>query len=452
VWSERQTLRTPGWSFDTLSDDHTLLHLLASICADLRRGACRAKQFLDLYLALRRFGPDLDWEGFFARRAAQGLERVAVNALALFATLWDAADELPELAEALDRRLALVELRGAHEALAIATRPRRSRANRLWFVRLRPGGARLAHLALRASLDLPRVLRGPPPAPWRRGPAPPQADAGPLPAPLRTLLARHGLAAAHAEQITMLPGRAARPCCYRIDLVDGRTVKGRVLRTSAVAVRMRTWIPQLPAGRFPALLATHGVASLEAWAEGSACEASDAQTAEEAGELLGCVHATLAREGVGAADPACERWQHEAELHVDALRETGRLEAARAEELRARLRAGRARAASLGLRHGDFCVENLLRTGAGLCCIDNPTVRPGLLESDLAQTFRRWPMAPAQRERFLSGYRRHADPGLFLAHEDYWMISTALRSAAHRQRNRTAAVDEPLRLLERGVA
>lgn len=160
VWAERQRFGALGGSFETLSDDHTLMLLLVSLCADLRRGAGKGKHFLDLYLVLREIHGATDWERFFARRAAQGLEKVCVNLLVLFLVLWECGDEFPALREALARRGASSELRDRREALAIVTRKRRSLANRMWFRRLAPG-SKASYWGWRLTADLPRTLRRP---------------------------------------------------------------------------------------------------------------------------------------------------------------------------------------------------------------------------------------------------------------------------------------------------
>lgn len=156
-WSERQTFRVRGREFETLSDEHTLVLMLASICADLRRGASRAKHFLDLYLVLRAFGPSWSWEEFLRRRRGEGLVKTSVNILALLVTLWDCAEEFPGLARALESRRQLLEIRSADDALALVSRPRRSLENLAWYKRL---GSRTTLGYLRWSLfqDLPHTL------------------------------------------------------------------------------------------------------------------------------------------------------------------------------------------------------------------------------------------------------------------------------------------------------
>jgi hypothetical protein len=158
AWADRRTFWLGGHEFETLSDEHTLLFLIVSICFDLRRGACRAKHFLDLYLVLRALGQTLDWERFLASREQEGLLKVSVNVLAVFLTLWDCAEEFPELALAIEQRWRRVELRDAQDVLALVTRPRHNRENRVWFQRLCPGSP-LAYWSWRLSLDLPHTLR-----------------------------------------------------------------------------------------------------------------------------------------------------------------------------------------------------------------------------------------------------------------------------------------------------
>jgi hypothetical protein len=83
--------------------------------------------------------------------------------------------------------------------------------------------------------------------------------------------------------------------------------------------------------------------------------------------------------------------------------------------------------------------------------VDNTTVGPGILESDLAQTLYRWPMTAREREGFLAGHRRRAPPTRFEEDEPFWRIAVALRAAAYRQREGIGDVLVPLRELARHV-
>jgi hypothetical protein len=155
VWSARQRFRIADCELETLSDAHALSFLLVSVCEDLRRGACREKHFLDLYLMLRAL--HFDWEAWLRQQARQGELRASVNVLAVFLSLWECAAEFPRLLRALERHLRLVELRGAEEALALIERPRGSAENRLWFRRVYPRSPS-RYWTWKLTRDLPHTL------------------------------------------------------------------------------------------------------------------------------------------------------------------------------------------------------------------------------------------------------------------------------------------------------
>jgi len=138
------------------SREATLLIQLLLIADDLRRSACKAKLFLDLYLLCRGLEPEWSWEAFFEARRSQRLEKLSVNVCALLLDLWDCSEEFSELSAAVDRRAGLLEIASPAEADSIIARPRGNRANRRLNRRIYPGGtAGLA--ALRFATDLPHA-------------------------------------------------------------------------------------------------------------------------------------------------------------------------------------------------------------------------------------------------------------------------------------------------------
>jgi aminoglycoside phosphotransferase (APT) family kinase protein len=169
---------------------------------------------------------------------------------------------------------------------------------------------------------------------------------------------------------------------------------------------------------------------------------------ETSGALLGEIHGLLEREEVSSSDDRLARWFEDIERWIEELGRGGSLSDEYAGRVLERAADTRPARATWGLRHGDFCGENLVVSDRDLCCIDNVTVAPGILESDLAQTFCRWPMTTRERARFLLGYRQHALPTTFLDHEGFWMIAAALRSAAIRLRGNTGGIEAPLRVLK----
>jgi hypothetical protein len=157
LWADTAPFGFEGRSFATLGDDATLTFLLIALCGDLRRGATGVRHFLDLHLVLRALEPTVDWEGFFAARARQALEKPCVNAVALHLALWEAAGSLPRLAAAVDARRRLVEISGTDEAFALARAPRGGPETVRWYRRAFPYDG-LADWGRRWTLDLPRTL------------------------------------------------------------------------------------------------------------------------------------------------------------------------------------------------------------------------------------------------------------------------------------------------------
>jgi hypothetical protein len=99
----------------------------------------------------------VDWESFCERQREQGVLKACINVLAVFLAIWDCAAEFPGVVRAVDRRLRLVELRDAGEALALTLRPRGSAENRLWFRRVFPRTTS-RYWAWRLTRDLPYTL------------------------------------------------------------------------------------------------------------------------------------------------------------------------------------------------------------------------------------------------------------------------------------------------------
>ncbi|HEX5065430.1 MAG TPA: phosphotransferase [Myxococcota bacterium] len=265
-----------------------------------------------------------------------------------------------------------------------------------------------------------------------------------LPDPLCALLARERLTVARAEEVTSLGRREGTRRTFRLELSGGALAKGRTHRTPEVAQRMARWIPFVAPHGYAALRGAHDTATLEEWVEGAPLDARDPDGAEQAGALLGACHGALPCEEIAASDPRLVAWWDDCVAWIAEIRAGAHLDGAEAERVASRLRALRPQSARWGLYHGDFHPDNLVVDAGRVRCVDNTTVRPHLLEVDPGFAFNRWPLDGALRERFLRGYRRHADPSRFLADEPFWRISAAVRSAAYRVRERSGNVELPL--------
>ncbi|MHC5212011.1 MAG: nucleotidyltransferase family protein [Planctomycetota bacterium] len=157
LWEAPARFLLDGQGFLTLSDEYVLTFALLTMVGDLRRGACQARHFLDLYLMLRTLESGIAWDAFFRRRKPQSLLKPCVNVLALLLAVWRVAPEFPHLAQAIERRRRLVEVGGEQEALQLVQRPRGHAANRLWFQRAYPFD-KFGEWTRRLSVDLPHTL------------------------------------------------------------------------------------------------------------------------------------------------------------------------------------------------------------------------------------------------------------------------------------------------------
>jgi hypothetical protein len=139
LWSSAVEREVRGVAFRTLSDEYTIVGLVLAAYEDLGQGMAKLKSLLDLYLWLRPLDAACDWEAFLARRAAENLLAVAVNVLDLVVELFEARDELPRLAAALERHRGLRVIRDREGVYALVGAPRKAPASFEWFSRVYPG-------------------------------------------------------------------------------------------------------------------------------------------------------------------------------------------------------------------------------------------------------------------------------------------------------------------------
>lgn len=253
-----------------------------------------------------------------------------------------------------------------------------------------------------------------------------------------------------ASVLTSLPSPLRSHASFRLRFGDGRILKGRRVETSAQAERMEALVSRLDRRHFPRVIARRGAAVLEEWVEGRRVTSRRPGTRvlRSAGEILGAVHALDVPAGDGVPSPR-RRLEIVAEQSA-ALRAEGAITADALDRVVEVAHAWVPGEATRGVIHRDFCAENLVRSAAGrLRAIDNETVQPGVHDFDLARTWYRWPMTPAEQAAFLGGYRRHRDPAAYLSHAPFWIVAVLVDTALFRIRAGTAEPDKPLRRLSR---
>jgi hypothetical protein len=102
IWASRQTLQLGDTPFNALCDEQALAFLLVGILKDIERGGLRLRSLVDLYLAVSRLDPSLDWGEFFQRRAIEGTRAICVQVLVFMtAVLSLQPDEFPRMQRAV---------------------------------------------------------------------------------------------------------------------------------------------------------------------------------------------------------------------------------------------------------------------------------------------------------------------------------------------------------------
>jgi aminoglycoside phosphotransferase len=220
---------------------------------------------------------------------------------------------------------------------------------------------------------------------------------------------------------------------FRLRFADGSRRKARVCALPAQAARIETLIGWLAARLpIPRVLARHGTALLTEWVDGESLDLAtlSAERLRACADLRARVHTVPVPPACPwTASDAARRWRRFG-TQLDALVAAGALAAPEAAHARAIAEPHAATAFATGCTHRDFCAENFVVDAAGRAVIvDNETVGIDALDFDLARTWYRWPMLPAQREAYLSAYARHRDPAAFLVHFTYWAILVLVDSA-----------------------
>jgi thiamine kinase-like enzyme len=268
---------------------------------------------------------------------------------------------------------------------------------------------------------------------------------------LAALLADLPTDVAGVTPITSLSARRSRRASFRVTLDDGTQIKARRFDSAFEAARFARLTQHLGNARLPAALAQHGGAVLEPWTEGHPLVADELRADElrACGALLAEIHvAQLPQEW--ATDVVVARQERRVRLadNLQHLQGAEKIDGAFAQRVRAAA-APVPPDPSIGLIHGDFCPENMVRTAAGqILAVDNETIRLEALDYDLARSWYRWPMSSDQARCFLDGYatRRSAEP--FLQHFSYWAICALVDSAVFRSRAEIAGVDAVLKRLD----
>ncbi len=251
--------------------------------------------------------------------------------------------------------------------------------------------------------------------------------------------------------LTRLRAPGVEHASFRLELLDGRVLKGRRLPSAEHAARVATILDVMDRRHFPPVIARLGEALLEEWRPGEPLDHATLGPGpmRQCGGILGAVH--------GAVPPAVEvdkRARPEARLAAvrwqsRKLVRAGALSAASRDHLVALLKAQLPADPAIGVIHRDFCAENLVWDASGQPhVVDNETMQIGALDFDLARTWYRWPMTDTQATAFLDGYSAHRSPESFLASFVFWTLAVLVDVSRYHLRVGTDRAQGAVDLLQ----
>ena len=251
--------------------------------------------------------------------------------------------------------------------------------------------------------------------------------------------------------LTRLRAPGVSHASFRLELADGRVLKGRRLASADQVALVTALVSVVDPAHFPRVIAHAGAALLEEWRSGEPLSSSDLDPslARRCGGILGALH-----RAPPPAVAAAERARPEARLKA-IVWQSRRLERAggltgEARSLLLRLAEAHLPAdPAIGVIHRDFCAENLVRDAAGqLHVVDNETMQIGALDFDLARTWYRWPMTDREAAAFREGYAEHRDPASFLKNFLFWTLAVLVDASFFHLRVGTDRAPGALALLQ----
>jgi hypothetical protein len=264
---------------------------------------------------------------------------------------------------------------------------------------------------------------------------------------LATLLRETGSAPRQVTPVTDLPSPVLGRATFRIELTDGRVVKGRRFDRPAHAESLVRLTGLLGLECLSQVLARRAAATLEEWVPGPTVEdlPRTPDLLEACGTVLGRIHACPAPPSDLAKAPSVALRRTVAEEQVAALERLGLVPPRLGREVRAIVAAEAPATATAGVVHRDFAPDNVVVGPAGRpVAVDNTTLAIDLHDFDLGRTWYRWPMTAEEWTAFAAGYRRGRSPDAFAAHFRFWTAAALVDAALFRHDARTGGVEVPL--------
>jgi Ser/Thr protein kinase RdoA (MazF antagonist) len=234
-----------------------------------------------------------------------------------------------------------------------------------------------------------------------------------------------------------------------ITTADRRLIKGIQFNTEGDRIRVEGLLEVLGPSHFPSIIASTGSALLTEWVAGEPLDATrlTSEQLRSVGEIQGWVHS----HPFGPAKAKASSRKLIIGLHRLVLRRVLTIGEASALGLAAKRE--KPSTADRSVIHRDFAPDNLVLTPeGGFKVIDIETLTPGFCEFDLARTWLRWPMLPAEFNTYLEGYSRYRSPEQFLRSFWFWAATVSVESLLWHLSNRTGGAATSLARLRAAIA
>ncbi|MFC1668339.1 aminoglycoside phosphotransferase family protein [Chlamydiota bacterium] len=235
------------------------------------------------------------------------------------------------------------------------------------------------------------------------------------------------------EPITTLFSPYLERGVFKLILADGRILKARRFPRPEEAHNMMRLSLFLEMRYFPRGLLFHGRGVFIEWIEGKSFNVLEDKIdiVQEGGKIQGILHATsLPEELYEQSHSEYHYWKNRLEKKISYLVEHGFLRYPEGKRLFKAASIYQEQSLSLGLIHGDFCVENMIiNTQNEISVIDIESISVTALAYDIARTTLRWKMNSQQHERFLNSYVMVSIFEEFLKGFSFWIILVLVESA-----------------------
>jgi aminoglycoside phosphotransferase (APT) family kinase protein len=261
------------------------------------------------------------------------------------------------------------------------------------------------------------------------------------------IIAAIGVPVVEVVPVTTIRWSGSPRASFRLTLADGQVLKGRRLRAPADVTRVAHLSSLLDPRYFPPVLAYRGCALLTRWIPGrpGSPSAWTSTRLRTCGRLQATIHRLHVSPGIASLQQQAPDWTERLDRWLGELVARGALDTHTAREIYRLTALAAPATATAGVCHTDFCGDNIIITDVGrICVVDNEGITLDSLEFDLARTWYRWPMTPAQQRAYADGYGAHAHSARFAAHFLHWALLAVLDSAAYRVRAHAASARVPL--------